>query len=73
MDGLLRGVAIFIEVAILAGIMYALVTGVGLAILDLGVGAKYGKPLRGVLLIVAGIATVFFIAHLTAFYPVPGG
>ncbi len=73
MDGLIRVVAIFFEVVILAGIMYSLTTGVGLAILDLGIGAKYGKPLRGVLLIVVGITVVFFIAHLTSFYPVPGG
>ncbi len=73
MDGLIRVVAIFIEVAILAAIMYCLTTGVGLAILDLGVGSKYGKPLRGVLLIVVGITVVFFIAHLASFYPVPGG
>jgi len=69
MDILLRAIAIFVEVAILAAIMYVLLTGVWLTVFDLGLGAKYKKVVAGALALVGSIVVFFFIIHLTSFYP----
>ena len=69
MDVLLRAIAIFIEVLLLASIMYVLLTGVRLTIFDLGLGPRYKKVVAMVLVMAGGILVVFFIAHLTTFYP----
>ncbi len=74
MDVLLRAVAIFVEVAILAAIIYALATGARLTVFDLGLGLKYKKFVTVVLVTVGSMVVVFFIAHLIFLYPaVPGG
>ena len=70
MDILLRVIAILIEVLILASIIYVLLTAVRLTVFDLGLGAKYNKVLAMALVLASGMALVFFIAHLTAFYPI---
>jgi hypothetical protein len=69
MDILLRTVAIFIEVLILAGIMLSLLLGAKLILFDLGLRPKYKKMITVALLIVGVISLVFFISHLTTFYP----
>ena len=69
MDVLLRVIAIFIEVVILASIMYALLTGVRLTLFDLGIRPKYTRVVAMVLVVAGCIVVVFFIAHLTTFYP----
>ena len=69
MDVLLRTIAIFIEVLILALVIYALLNGVRLILFDLGLGSKYGKAVAMMLVTVGCILVVFFIAHLTTFYP----
>ena len=69
MDVLLRTIAIFVEVLILAAITYALLNGVRLILFDLGLGLKYGKAVAMMLVTVGCILVVFFIAHLTTFYP----
>jgi len=69
MDIFLRTIAIIIEVLILAVITYAVLNGVRLAAFDLGVGPKYSKAITMVLLAVGFLTVVFFIAHLTTFYP----
>jgi len=69
MDILLRTIAVIVEVAILAAIVYCLLKGVVLIIFDLGISASY-KRIVAVALTVAGILmVVFFISHLTSFYP----
>jgi hypothetical protein len=69
MDTFLRVIAIIVEVAILTGITYVLLKAVRLTVFDLGVGPKYGKAIT-MALVLAGLAlVVFFIAHLTTFYP----
>jgi len=70
MDLLIRTIAIIIEVAILAGIVYVILNGVRLAIFTAGIGEKYNKVITGAFFIVGIIVVIFFIAHLTAFYPV---
>lgn len=70
MDIFLRVIAIFIEVVILAAVMYCLLTGVRLTVFDLGMGLKYKRVVALVLLLVGFITVFFFIAHLTSFYPV---
>ncbi len=69
MDILLRAIAIFIEVAILASIIYALLTGVWLTVFDLGLGTKYKKVVAMALILAGCIVVAFLIVHLTSFYP----
>jgi len=69
MDIFLRTIAIIIEVLILAAITYAVFNGVRLTASDLGIGPKYGKAVILALLAVGFIVFIFFIAHLTTFYP----
>jgi len=69
MDIFLRTIAIIIEVLILAAITYAVLYGVRLTASDLGIGPKYGRAVVLALLAVGIIVIIFFIAHLTTFYP----
>jgi len=69
MDIFLRIIAIFIEVVLLAAIAYCVLNGVRLTALDLGIGPKYNKAVSMVLIVIGIIVVVFFIAHLTTFYP----
>ena len=69
MEVLLRAMAILAEVLILAAIIYCLLTGVRLTIFDLGVEPKYQRVIAMALVLVGGIVVLFFIAHLTLFYP----
>ncbi len=72
MDILIRTIAIIIEVLLLAVIAYSVLNGVRLSALDLGIKAKYNRMITLVLLVVGVIVLVFFIAHLTTFYPTIG-
>ena len=69
MDIFLRAIAVFLEVVLLAAIAYAVLNGVRLAAFDLGIGPKYRKAIAMMLLAVGVILVVFFVAHLTTFYP----
>ena len=69
MDILLRTIAIIMEVVILVAIAYSVLNGVRLTAFDLGIGPKYSKAIAMMLLAVGFIIVIFFIAHLTAFYP----
>ena len=73
MEILARTGAILIEIAILSAIMFSLLAGVRLIAFDVGLKSKY-RPMFTVALAAAGIvALVFFIVHLTAFYPTVAG
>ena len=65
----LRSIAIFLEVVLLAVIAYSILYGVKLAVLDLGAGTKYNKVLTMAIVALGFIVVIFFIAHLTTFYP----
>jgi len=69
MDAALRGLAVFLEVLILAGVLYCLLSGLRLIALDLGMSSRYSKPV--VLLLTASgvMLVVFFASHLSVFYP----
>ena len=69
MDMLIRTIAIIVEVALLAVLAYAVLNGVRLIVFDFGVGPKYSKVIAMALLAAGFIFIIFFIAHLTAFYP----
>lgn len=69
MDILIRTIAIIIEVLILAAIAYVVLNGVRLSAFDLGIGQKYSKAIAMMLITVGFIVVIFFIAHLTTFYP----
>lgn len=65
----MRAIAIVIEVLILMGVIYCLFLAARLTILDVGFDSKYDRFVRWVLGIVGAVVSVFFIAHLTLFYP----
>lgn len=69
MDIFLRTIAVIIEVLILAAMGYAILNGIRLSALSLGIGAKYSRILTMVMVVVGVIVLFFFISHLTAFYP----
>ena len=69
MGVLLRTIAIIVEVVILAAIACSVLNGVRLTAFDLGIGPKYSKVIAMILLAVGFILVIFFIAHLTTFYP----
>ena len=69
MDALLRGVAIFLEWLVLAAIIYYMLGGVKVMVADLGIPPKYMKGITLVLAAVGILLIVFFLAHLTTFYP----
>ena len=66
---MIRAIAIVIEVLILAAMMYVMLAGVRLIMFDLGLGRKYDRFIVTALLLVGAVSVVFFIAHLTSFYP----
>jgi succinate dehydrogenase/fumarate reductase cytochrome b subunit len=73
MDIALRALAIFIEVIILIAMFYFILNGVRLILFDLGITQKYSKVITMALIAIGCVLAVFFISHLTAFYPPVGG
>ena len=69
MDIFLKAIAIFIEVVLLTALLYYLLSGAWLTIFDLGLGKKYKRVIVTALIMVGCIVVVFFIVHLTSFYP----
>jgi len=69
MDILIRTIAIILEVVLLAVIACVVLNGVRLTAFDLGIGPKYSKAIAMVLIAAGFIFLIFFIAHLTTFYP----
>ena len=69
MDVVLRAVAIFVEVALLAAIFYFILNGVRLILFDLGLTQKYSNIITFLFGVVGCILLVFFISHLVTFYP----
>ncbi len=64
-----RPLAIWVELAILIGMIYSLFTGGKLVLFDLGLDPKYYPFIKWVLMIMGCLALVFFAAHLITFYP----
>jgi len=69
MDAFIRGISVFLEVVILAAIVYYMLNGMRLILADFGVGPKYTKAIVMILAAAGGLLVIFFIAHLTTFYP----
>jgi len=69
MDAALRGLAIFLEVLILTGVIYCILSGVRLTAHDLGVANRYSRPIVLFLAAAGAILVVFFATHLSVFYP----
>jgi succinate dehydrogenase/fumarate reductase cytochrome b subunit len=69
MDQFLRIVAIFLEAIVLSAIIYCMLNGVRLALLDFGIGPKYSKAIVMTLAAAGSLLVVFFVAHLSTFYP----
>ncbi len=66
---MLRTIAIIVEVFILAAIAYSVLNGVKLTAFDLGIRTKYHRAINMALIAIGFIVLIFFIAHLTTFYP----
>jgi hypothetical protein len=64
-----RAIAIAIEVVILAAIMFSLLWAIRLTLLDLGLGTRYKGIITMLLVAVGMVSVIFFIGHLTSFYP----
>jgi succinate dehydrogenase/fumarate reductase cytochrome b subunit len=69
MDAFLRAIAVILEVLLLAAVAYCVLNGVRLTALDIGMKDKYRRAIAMALFVVGGIVVVFFIAHLTLWYP----
>lgn len=69
MDILLRTVAVILEVVLLAAIAWAVLNGVRLAALDLGIKPRYNKLMLVAFFTFGLLMVVFFISHLISFYP----
>jgi len=69
MEQFLRVVAVFLEVAVLSAILYCMLNGVRLALLDFGIGPKYSRVIVMALAAAGSLLVVFFVAHLSTFYP----
>ena len=69
MDQALRAIAVFLEVMVLTGIIYCMLSGVRLAALDFGIASKYSRPIVMFLAAAGSILVVFFASHLSVFYP----
>ena len=69
MDAFLRTIAVIVEVLLLAVVAYSVLNGVRLTALDFGLKDKYRRAIAMALFVVGGIVVVFFIAHLTLWYP----
>ena len=69
MDVLLRILAILIEEIILSALIFSLLWAVRLTIFDLGLRPKYKNMVTVALVAVGAVCLVFFIVHLTTFYP----
>ncbi len=66
---MVRTAAIVLEVLVLAGIVGCILWGVKLILAQLGVDSKYNKAILMALTVVGAMLVIFFITHLTAFYP----
>lgn len=69
MTAFLRGVAIFSEWVVLTAIIFAILFGVRLILADFGIGPKYNKAIVMGIIAAGSLLAVFFIGHLTMFYP----
>jgi hypothetical protein len=69
MDVFVRTAAIILEVLVLASIIYCILWGVKLILAEFGVGSKYNRAILMALTVVGALLVIFFITHLTAFYP----
>lgn len=69
MDVFIRTVAIILEVLVLAGIVGCILWCAKLILAEFGVGAKYNRAILMALTVVGALLVIFFVTHLTAFYP----
>jgi hypothetical protein len=69
MEVALRSTDIFLEVILLTALLSCLLVGLWLTIFDLGLKLKYKRAITMALLATGSLLVIFFIAHLTAFYP----
>jgi len=69
MDIFLRTAAIILEVLVLASVIFCILWGVKLILVEFGVGSKYNRAILMALSVVGALLVIFFITHLTAFYP----
>ncbi|MCX5998770.1 MAG: hypothetical protein NTU41_04060 [Chloroflexi bacterium] len=64
-----RAFAIFLEMLVLGGIAFCSIRAVQLILRDVGIGPKYEKPVGIAMVFVFCVMVIFFITHLSSFYP----
>ncbi|OGO08370.1 MAG: hypothetical protein A2Y61_04400 [Chloroflexi bacterium RBG_13_60_13] len=69
MDIFIRTAAIILEVLVLAGIVGCILWCMKLILAEFGVDSKYNRAILMALTVVGALLVIFFITHLTAFYP----
>jgi len=69
MDQALRVIAIFLEVVVISGIVYCALNAVRLVLYDFGISIKFNRSIVILLAAVGILLVVFFVNHLTVFYP----
>lgn len=69
MDTFFRIIAIVIELELLFAVLYFLINGARLMIVDMGISAKYQKAMIVAFAAVGYLLVLFLISHLIAFYP----
>lgn len=72
MNEFLRAFAVFLEVAVLGGIILCVVYGVKLILNDYGIHTRFNKAIGMGLVMIFGIIVIFFTVHLSSFYPIIG-
>ncbi len=69
METFFRAIALFIELIMIMGTIFAFFLGLRLALSDLGLSPRYQRFLRLALTTVWIMVMVFFVSHLILFYP----
>ena len=70
MDVFVRAIAIFLEVLVLAALIYCFLNAVRLIVFDFGIKKeKFNKVLVMGLLAIGGVLVAFFATHLVTLYP----
>ncbi len=73
MDQFLRVAAVLLEVSVLAIMMFCILWGLRLLLVELGINSKYNRVIMMALTVVFCIVVLFFTMHLSAFYPAYSG
>jgi hypothetical protein len=64
-----RGIAIAVEILILAAVGFSMLWAVRISLFDLWLGPKYRPMVTLGLSVIGAVYLVYLVAHLVSFYP----